>query len=193
MSHKLFAMPVFSSEVPMKQWIIVRLIGYFTVTVAAALVYGASSAIYNSLSGTRSTYENVDQGHRPNPLPDKKPQPVPSQERSLVPDAPPMVERSPLPAVSKVVTPKDPSLLVGTGVFDSSSKFVGRVVSVTKAPSYEGPKSSPEQKGWAIFVVLKDDKGATHTIEYGSIEWRATPVKNEPEWGILVSAASPGR
>jgi hypothetical protein len=101
---------------------------------------------------------------------------------------------TPPPIEAKKVAPKDPSLVVGVNVFDSTNKFFGRVVKVSTAPSYyeETPGSPPHLKELKTYIYILDPKtGGTQAFEYRQVEWKAIPSKNEPEWGVLLTATAP--
>jgi hypothetical protein len=175
---------IFSPQVPLMRWIIIRLVGYFVVAVVAALAYGTGLAIYNAISGDQSMSAVPSQ---PGITETSNPPLAPSEQNNpvLLPEGPPMA--------SKDVVPKDPSEVVGKWIFATDNRRVGRVITVDTAPVFaDRNKGEIEQTATALFIVVQDEKGTRHTIEYGNIKWKAASTKNVPEWGVLVAASASG-
>jgi hypothetical protein len=175
---------IFGPQVPLKRWIIVRLVGYFVVAVVAALAYGTGLAIYNAISGDQlksavPSQPGITETSNPSLAPSERNDPV------LLPEGPPM-------AMSKDVVPKEPSAVVGKWIFDTENRRIGRVITVNTAPVFTDRQGETERKASTVFIVVQDERGTRHTIEYGNIKWKAASTKNVPEWGVITASSANG-
>jgi hypothetical protein len=171
---------------PSREWVLIRLAGYFAIAVGAALTYAGGMAVYNAISADRSLAPHESR----TPTPDLPVAPPELGNPVVLPEGPPMVQRSPAPVATKDVVPKDPSDVVGMQVF-VNYRLIGRVAKITTAPSYAQTEEGVERKGTAVFIQIVDEKGTPLTIEYRNIQWKAkaSSTKTQPEWGVLTAAS----
>lgn len=94
---------------------------------------------------------------------------------------------------TKKIVPNNPSIVVGTVVFDSQQHFVGRVISVHTAPVIIPENGAPQVREYKLFVTIENKDGVARMFDYGSIEWRAaiSSSKITPDVGVIKASLAP--
>ena len=106
--------------------------------------------------------------------------PIDAPTSPLAPSADELIAKLPKvgPTEAQKVLPKNPSQLVGLGIYDLESRYIGAVSKVSSLPALD-----PKEDKLSVTIIGKD--GKLQTFDWAQVEWRGKAKTNVPEFGVL--------